>query len=125
MALSKAYDPSEHESEIYKLWEDSGAFKPAGDPNKPPFSIVLPPPNANGNLHTGHAMYTVEDILARYHRMQQRPTLWLPGTDHAGIETQVVFERELAKDGKTRFDFSREDFYQATWNFTMTNQQNM
>ena len=125
MALSKTYNPGEYEADIYKLWEQSGAFKPAGDPKKEPFSIVLPPPNANGNLHTGHAMYTVEDIMTRYHRMRQQPTLWLPGTDHAGIETQVVFERELAKDGKSRFDFSREAFYQQTWDFTMKNKQNM
>jgi len=125
MALSKTYNPSEHEADIYKLWENAGAFKPAGDPKKEPFSIILPPPNANGSLHTGHAMYTVEDILTRYHRMKGQPTLWLPGTDHAGIETQVVFERELAKDGKSRFDFSREEFYQRTWDFTMKNQQNM
>lgn len=125
MALSKTYNPSEHESEIYKLWEDAGAFQSAGDPKKEPFSIILPPPNANGSLHTGHAMYTVEDILTRYHRMKGQPTLWLPGTDHAGIETQVVFERELAKDGKSRFDFSREEFYKQTWDFTMKNQQNM
>ncbi len=125
MALSKTYNPAEHEADIYKLWEDSGAFKPAGDSKLEPFSIILPPPNANGNLHTGHAMYTVEDILTRYHRMRQRPTLWLPGTDHAGIETQVVFERQLAKDGKSRFDFSREEFYQRTMDFTLANQKNM
>lgn len=123
MALSKAYNPSEHEAETYKLWEDSGAFAPIGEGK--PFSIIMPPPNANGDLHTGHAMFTVEDIMARYHRMQGERTLWLPGTDHAGIETQVVFERELAKQGKSRFDFSRERFYQETMAFTKANQNNI
>ena len=123
--MDKAYEPNQHEAHIYKLWEESGAFKPAGDPKKPPFSIVMPPPNANGNLHTGHAMYTVEDILVRYHRMQGNPTLWLPGTDHAGIETQVVFERELAKEGKSRFDFTPAEFYQAALEYTKNNQHNI
>lgn len=115
--LSKAYEPSRHESNIYKLWENSGSFKPAGDSKKEPFSIIMPPPNANGNLHTGHGMYVVDDILTRYYRMQQRPTLWLPGTDHAGIETQVVFERTLEKEGKSRFDFTPSEFYDATMDF--------
>ncbi len=123
--MEKAYDPSKHEARIYKLWEESGAFKPAGDPKKPPFSIIMPPPNANGNLHMGHAMYALEDTMARYARMQGRPTLWLPGTDHAGIETQVVFEKELAKAGKSRFDFSPAEFYDATYKFVMENEHNM
>ena len=106
MALSKAYSPSEHESDIYQLWEESGAFKPSDNPKAEPFSIIMPPPNANGDLHVGHAMFVVEDILTRYHRMKGDAALWLPGTDHAGIETQVVFERELAKEGKSRFDLS-------------------
>ena len=117
MSLDKAYDPNKYEADIYAKWESSGAFKPAGDPKKAPFSIIMPPPNANGNLHAGHAMYLVEDILARYARMNQRPTLWLPGADHAGIETQVVYERELAKDGKSRFDMGRQEFYDAALAF--------
>jgi valyl-tRNA synthetase len=123
--LSKAYVPSEHEAEIYKMWEYSGAFKPAGDQNKDSFCIIMPPPNANGNLHTGHAMYLVDDILVRYWRMQGRPTLWLPGTDHAGIETQVVFEKELAKEGKSRFDFTPSEFYDATMDFVKSNEHVM
>lgn len=115
--LSKTYQPAQHEAGIYKLWEDSGAFKPGGDSKKQPFSIIMPPPNANGNLHCGHGMYVVDDILTRYHRMQQNPTLWLPGTDHAGIETQVVFERQLEKEGKSRFDFTPSEFYEATMEF--------
>lgn len=115
--LNKAYEPIRYEKSIYKLWEESGAFKPAGDPQKKPFSIIMPPPNANGNLHCGHAMYVVEDLLTRFYRMQQSPTLWLPGTDHAGIETQVVFERQLEKEGKSRFDFTPSEFYDATKEF--------
>ncbi len=125
MELAKQYNPAEHESELYKLWEDSGAFKPDMNSDKDPFSIVMPPPNANGNLHAGHGMYVVDDILTRYYRMKGHPTLWLPGTDHAGIETQVVFERELAKEGKSRFDYSPADFYQAALEFVLKNEDVM
>lgn len=120
--MEKAYEPAKHEKPIYEMWEQSGAFKPLKEAKKPPFSIIMPPPNANGSLHTGHAMFTVEDIMVRYRRMQGHPTLWLPGTDHAGIETQVVFERELAKEGKSRFDFTPEEFYQAALAYTKGNQ---
>jgi valyl-tRNA synthetase len=120
--LAKQYSPAENESELYKLWEESGAFKPNMDSDKTPFSIVMPPPNANGHIHVGTAMFVIEDIMTRYRRMQGHPTLWLPGTDHAGIETQVVFERELAKEGKSRFDYSPTEFYQAALDFTLSNQ---
>ncbi len=123
--MPKAYSPAHYEERLYKLWEESGAFKPNLDAPKSPFSIILPPPNANGNLHTGHAMYVVEDIMVRYRRMQGHPTLWLPGTDHAGIETQVVFERELAKEGKSRFDFTPSEFYDAALAYTKQNQHNI
>jgi valyl-tRNA synthetase len=123
--MEKAYQPQQYEADIYKMWEESGAFKPADDPKKPPFSIIMPPPNANGSLHTGHAMFTVEDIMIRFHRMQGNPTLWLPGADHAGIETQVVFERELAKEGKSRFDFTPQEFYQAAFDYTKSNQHHI
>ncbi len=116
--MEKAYVPSRYEADIYKLWEESGAFKPAGDPKKSPFSIIMPPPNANGHIHVGTAMFTVEDVMIRYWRMKGHPTLWLPGMDHAGIETQIVFERELAKEGKTRFDYSPQEFYQAALEYT-------
>jgi valyl-tRNA synthetase len=120
--LSKAYNPKEHEAEIYQRWEQSGAFKPSkARDGKAPFSIIMPPPNANGVLHTGHAMYVIEDIMIRYRRMQGHPTLWLPGTDHAGIETQVVYERELAKDGKSRFDLGQEKFSDQALAFTEHN----
>lgn len=114
---SKAYEPNKYEAKIYKLWEESDSFRPAGDPKKEPFCIIMPPPNANGSLHAGHLMYVVEDIATRYNRMQQRPTLWLPGTDHAGIETQFVYEKELAKQGKSRHDLGQKEFYRAVWDF--------
>lgn len=122
--MEKAYEPQKHESAIYKRWEESGAFEP-NDSDKEPFSIIMPPPNANGDLHLGHAMYTVEDIMIRYQRMQGRPVLWLPGADHAGIETQVVYERELAKAGKTRLDLGREEFYKQALAFTTKNMATM
>lgn len=124
MSFDKTYNPSEHEAKIYQKWEDSGAFKP-NESHKDPFTIILPPPNANGNLHLGHAMYVVEDILVRFARMNGRPTLWLPGADHAGIETQVVFERELAKAGQSRFDLGREEFFRQVMAFTRTNMTTM
>jgi len=123
--LPKTYIPADHEAGINKLWEKSGAYKPDMSSEKEPFCIIMPPPNANGNLHTGHGMYVVDDILTRYWRMQGRPTLWLPGTDHAGIETQVVFERELEKEGKSRYDFTPSAFYDATYDFVKKYEHNM
>ena len=116
MKLTKAYDPNQYEPNIYAMWEKSGAFEPTGVGE--PFSIVMPPPNANGNLHVGHALtFALEDILTRYHRMKGRDTILIPGADHAGFETWVVYEKELAKEGKSRFDFSREQLYSQVWNF--------
>lgn len=108
--MDKVYQPSS-ENQIYDLWEKSGAFTPKIDKSKEPFSIILPPPNANEPLHAGHALYVVEDIMVRYHRMLGDPTLWLPGTDHAGIETQFVYEKHLKAEGKSRFDFDRDTLY--------------
>lgn len=119
--MDKAYNPLSTEREIYKLWEQGGYFAPKIDKNKKPFSILLPPPNANADLHLGHAMYVVEDILIRYHRMKGDPTLWLPGADHAGFETQYVYEKQLAKEGKSRFDFDRETLYKNIWDFVHAN----
>jgi len=110
--MEPRYDPNKYEEEIYNLWENKKYFCPKIDRNKKPFTILLPPPNANASLHLGHALYTVEDVLIRWHRMRGEPTLWLPGTDHAGIETQFVFEKELEKQGKSRFDFDRTSLYQ-------------
>ena len=124
MKLSKTYEPAKFEPSIYALWETSGAFMPTGKGD--PYSIVMPPPNANGNLHVGHAyMIPIEDIMTRYYRMQGRNTIWIPGADHAGFETWVVFERELNKQGKSRFDYSREELYQMTWDFVEQNRGKM
>lgn len=116
MNLPKTYEPNQYEADIYALWESSGAFKPSGEGE--PYSIIMPPPNANGNLHIGHSLIVfLEDILTRYHRMQGRRAIWIPGADHAGFETWVVYEKQLESQGKSRFDYSREELYQQTWDF--------
>ncbi len=110
--MDKNYDHKLYEEKLYKAWEVSGIFTPKADKSKKPFTIIMPPPNANDPLHVGHIMFvTVEDIMIRYHRMKGDSTLWLPGTDHAGIETQFVFEKKMAKEGKSRFDFDRQTLY--------------
>ena len=120
--VDKKYDHKTQEPEIEKKWEDSGVFVGKIDSDKKPFTIVLPPPNANGKLHTGHVlMLAVEDILIRWKKMQGYSTLWLPGTDHAGFETQVVFERFLKNQGKSRFDYDRDSLYKEIWNFVEAN----
>jgi valyl-tRNA synthetase len=124
-SLDKAYDPAKYEDKIYAEWDKSGAFQPDKHAKGEPFSIILPPPNANGHIHVGTAMFVIEDIMVRYHRMKGDPTLWLPGMDHAGIETQMVYERELAKDGKSRFDLGREEFFRQVDHFTKSNMQTM
>jgi valyl-tRNA synthetase len=123
--LAKSYDASEHEQGIFELWEKSGSFEPKGDDKKEPFCIIMPPPNANGSLHAGHLMYVVEDIATRYARMQGRPTLWLPGTDHAGIETQFVYEQILSKKNLTRHDLGQEKFYAEVDEFVRGQQHNI
>lgn len=120
--MDKAYEPQRYEADIYRRWEQSGAFAPTNDPTAEPYCIIMPPPNANGELHAGHGMYVVEDIMTRYARMCGKAALWLPGTDHAGIETQVVFERELEKQGKSRFDYSRPEFYNLVKEFVLGKQ---
>ena len=116
MSLAKTYTPNEYEPSIYALWEESGVFKPKGQGQ--PYAIVMPPPNANGNLHVGHALGSaIQDILVRYHRMQGYDAVYIPGADHAGFETWVVYERELEKHGQTRFDFNREELYAQVWDF--------
>jgi len=124
MKLAKAYEPNEYEPNIYALWEKSGAFKPSGKGE--PFSTVMPPPNANGNLHIGHALdMGLKDILVRYKRMKGFDTIYIPGADHAGFETWVVFARELEKQGKNRFDFTREQLYSQVWDFVDKERGNM
>ncbi len=110
--MDKVYEHKKVEDKIYSEWEENGYFKPEVNPDGAPYSIILPPPNANGALHFGHAMFTVEDILIRYHRMLGEAALWLPGADHAGIETQFVFEKKLKLEGKSRFDYDRDTLFE-------------
>ena len=115
--LPKVYEPQQVESRIYQMWEDNDCFNGDPDPKKKPFSIVMPPPNVTGQLHMGHALdCTLQDILTRFKRMQGYSTLWVPGTDHAGIATQIKVEEELrVKEGLTRYDLGREKFLQRVW----------
>src|SRR3954447_20283094 len=115
--LSKAYDPTEVESRWYPVWNERGYFTAAPTSEKPPFSIVLPPPNVTGSLHLGHALTaTMQDILIRWKRMSGFNALWVPGIDHAGIATQMVVERELQKkEKKSRHDLGREEFLKRVW----------
>lgn len=109
------------EEKIYKKWEEKGYFKPEINKQGKPYSVILPPPNANAPLHFGHAMYTVEDILIRFHRLKGDKVLWLPGADHAGFETQFVFEKKLKEEGKSRLDFDRDTLYKMIWDFVAQN----
>jgi valyl-tRNA synthetase len=128
--LDKTFDPKSVEPRLYAAWEASGAFKPSEDPNAEPFVIVIPPPNVTGSLHIGHALNnTLQDVLTRFHRMRGKAALWLPGTDHAGIATQMVVERQLAAAGNIgRRDLGREAFVDKVWEWkaesggTITNQ---
>ncbi len=123
MKLPKVYEPAQYEADIYALWEKSQAFLPSKTGKS--FSVVVPPPNANGNLHLGHAITLgLEDIAVRYHRLRGERALLLPGADHAGFETQAVFEKQLAKEGKSRFDFTREQLYADIWDFVAQNREN-
>ena len=123
MKLAKAYTPQEFEPTIYQMWEKSGAFHPKGDGD--PYSIVMPPANANGNLHIGHALTIgLEDILARFYRMQGRDVVYIPGEDHAGLETWVVYERELEKNGRSRHEFSRDENYAKVSEFVNAHRGN-
>src|SRR3989344_5438867 len=126
--LLTPYNPKEVEEKIYKTWEESGMFNPDNLPNvsKETFTIIMPPANANGNFHAGHGLVmTIEDVMIRFHRMQGKKTLWLPGNDHAGFETQVVYEKKLEKEGRSRFQMSQEDLYKEIWDFTQSNRANI
>ncbi len=138
MEIDKNYEPAKIEKKIYELWEKSGFFNPDNSPKiqNPKskiqnFCIIMPPPNANGSLHLGHAVgVTIEDIMIRYHRMKGDRTLWLPGADHAGFETQVVFEKKLEKEGTNRFEIlkepgGRDKLYKMIEKFTLDNKANM
>ncbi len=131
--LLKPYNPKETEDRIYKLWEDSGFFNPDVCVEKgiikkdaEPFTLIMPPTNANGSLHAGHGLVmTIEDLIVRYKRMRGFKTLWLPGLDHAGFETQVVYERKLEKEGRTRFGMERNELYKEILDFTLENSKNI
>src|SRR5512141_1355567 len=122
-SLPKTYDFASVEQRLYDWWEKCGFFAPANDPNKPgfdpdkkPFVISIPPPNVTGELHLGHAMFvSMEDLMIRYARMKGGPTLWVPGSDHAGIATQLMVEKMLAKEGTSRDDLGREEYIRRTW----------
>jgi valyl-tRNA synthetase len=121
--LSKQYNPKESEDKWYKFWEENSLFVAKANRSlshqqagKKPFCIVIPPPNVTGILHMGHALNnTIQDILIRYHRMKQEESLWMPGTDHAGIATQNVVEKSIAKEGLKRQDLGREKFVEKVW----------
>ncbi|MGZ9115166.1 MAG: class I tRNA ligase family protein, partial [Brevundimonas sp.] len=120
--LDKTFDPTAAEPRLYAMWEESGVFAPKTDGAAEAYSIVIPPPNVTGSLHIGHALNnTLQDILARYHRMKGKAVLWLPGTDHAGIATQMVVERQLAAAGNVgRREMGREAFVDKIWEWKAT-----
>ncbi|MBI2010821.1 MAG: valine--tRNA ligase [Candidatus Colwellbacteria bacterium] len=125
--METRFDHKQVEPKIYQSWEKSGFFNPDKLPAKgKPFTIIMPPPNANGSLHIGHALFvTLEDIMIRFWRMRGRKTLWLPGADHAGFETQVVFDKKIEKEGRNRFKIPREKLWQELWRFTQENKKIM
>lgn len=128
MEVSKAYSPKVAEDKVYRLWQKNGFFDPDKLPGKrkKPFTILMPPTNANGSLHAGHGLVlTIEDIMTRYKRMQGYKTLWLPGLDHAGFETQVVYEKQLEKEGRSRFQMDPGQLYKEIMEFIMTNKKNI
>ena len=114
--IPKVYEPGKIERKWYQFWHKQGYFTPKIDPERKPFVVIMPPPNVTGELHLGHALTdTLEDIMVRWHRMKGEPTLWLPGTDHAGIATQVVTEQKLAKQGLSKNGLGREEFLKTAW----------
>ena len=117
--LPKTYDPAGFEDRIYAMWMERGYFTPDPADTRPPFCVVIPPPNVTGQLHMGHALdETLQDILVRYKRMKGFDTLWVPGTDHAGIATQIKVEEHLrGEEGLTRFDLGREEFLRRVWDW--------
>jgi len=126
ISLDKRYDPSQYEEKWYRFWEEHELFKAQPDAGKPPFCIVIPPPNVTGILHTGHLLPMVlQDLVIRFKRATGYDTLWLPGTDHAGIATQTVVERELAKEGLTRKDIGREKFVERVWEWKHSSHKNI
>ncbi len=126
MELEKTYNPQQNEQKIYEMWEKGGYFTPKIDPARKPFTVIMPPPNANGSLHVGHALgTTLQDIMIRYHRMKGDSALWLPGADHAGFETQVVYDKKLEKEGKHRSEIPKDQLLKDMMEFTLQNKQVM
>jgi valyl-tRNA synthetase len=124
--IPKAYEPGKIEKKWYDFWLKQGYFSPQIDPERKPFVIIMPPPNVTGELHLGHALTaTLEDIMVRWHRMRGEPALWLPGTDHAGIATQVVVEQQLAKQGQTKEKIGRKNFTKLTWEWANKSRENI
>lgn len=123
--MESKFIPSLHEEKLYNFWEEHKFFEGKINKKKESFSIILPPPNANADLHLGHAMYVYEDVMIRYMKLQGKEVLWLAGADHAGIETQFVYEKHLKKEGKSRFDFDRETLFDDIWAFVMKNRDTM
>ncbi|MBU1046603.1 valine--tRNA ligase [Patescibacteria group bacterium] len=126
--FEKPYNPQETEKKIYSLWEESGFFNPDNLPerHKNPFTIIMPPPNANGSLHAGHSLFiALEDLMIRFKRMQGFKALWVPGADHAGFETQVVYEKKLEKEGRSRFKMDPKELYDEIMQFTLDNKSFM
>jgi len=123
MFMEKVYQSQKHEEKIYRLWEKKGYFAPKIDPNKKPFVITLPPPNVTGGLHAGHAMCVTEDILARYYRMKGKPTLFLPGFDHASIAVEYLIGKQLILEGKTKQEIGRKEFLKRAQNFAQDSRQ--
>ena len=114
--MEKTYNPQSIEQRWYEFWEEQGHFKPSGEGD--PYCIMIPPPNVTGTLHLGHAFQqTIMDALIRFNRMKGRNTLWQPGTDHAGIATQMVVERQLAQENTTRHDLGRDKFIERVWDW--------
>lgn len=123
-SMDPKYDHTRVESRLYQMWESGGCFKPEVNPHGKPYCIILPPPNANADLHLGNALYVIEDILIRFKRMSGFSTLWLPGIDHAGILSQAVFEKKLLKEqNKSRYDLGRQEFYKRVWQFCLDNKK--
>ncbi|MDX1632380.1 MAG: class I tRNA ligase family protein, partial [Thermoanaerobaculia bacterium] len=124
--MEKHFDPASYEEKWQEYWAEGGYFEVDADTDRPTFCIMIPPPNVTGKLHIGHALQsTLQDLLTRWRRMQGYEALWLPGTDHAGIATQLMVERELAEEGKTRHDLGRERFLERMWAWKERYQDNI
>src|SRR5664279_5210900 len=126
MQLPKTYEPAQYESDIYALWEKSGAFQADPTSKKERFSIAMPPPNETGTLSLGHSLFlTLQDIMARYNRLQGKDVLWLPGTDHAAIPVNAIIEKRLAEEGTNKHEIGRDEFLRRTIDFVGSSRETM